>query len=166
MGTAINLNLASMVGGGGSWWPFKFVCFLKNVIPGNLDWCDNCTNTNMSVFALLSEFTLVSTRISLINDPVRVCVGAWIHVHFPTHLPHLMFQPPSLLPVYTVSQVWKLADTWPRELIILDPAPITPHYPLCVDLSGGERCNNGATWKSAQSPNGRSCVTASPREPR
>lgn len=42
----------------------------------------------------------------------------------------------SLLPVSTASQVWKLADTWPRELIILDPRPITPHYPLCGPLSG------------------------------
>lgn len=49
---------------------------------------------------------------------------------------HVPFSSASLLPVCTSSQVWKLADTWPRELIILDPRPITPHYPLCGPLSG------------------------------
>lgn len=49
------------------------------------------------------------------------------------------------------SQVWKPADTWPRELIILDPRPITPHYPLCSPqpTQGREPCNNSATRKSA-----------------
>lgn len=49
---------------------------------------------------------------------------------------HVPLSSASLLPVCTASQVWKLADTWPSELIILDPGPITPHYPLCGPLSG------------------------------
>lgn len=58
-----------------------------------------------------------------------MCVCASTTSHIPSTFP-------SLLPVYPASQVWKLADTWPRELIILNPGPITPHYPLCVCLSG------------------------------
>lgn len=60
--------------------------------------------------------------------------------------------PSPVPPTWRLRQVWKtkLADTWPRELIILDPGPITPHYPLCLPLRGELR-NNGTTWKLAAS---------------
>lgn len=61
---------------------------------------------------------------------------------------HIPSATPSLLPACPAKQVWKLSHTWPRELIILDPGPITPHYPLCLPLRG-ELCDNRVTWKSA-----------------
>lgn len=67
-------------------------------------------------------------------SPARAC--AYVHTWISCGVSGVPLSSASLLPVSTASQVWKLADTWPRELIILDPGPITPHYPLCGPLSG------------------------------
>lgn len=65
-----------------------------------------------------------------------ICARAYVHRWISYSMSGVPFSSSSLLPVCAASQVWKLADTWPRELIILDPRPITPHYPLCGPLSG------------------------------
>lgn len=102
---------------GGSWSPFK-IYFRTDMIQRNTRRCAHCFKDDECFF--WAQFLFWSPT-----------VHSWISYRM-SGVPFSS----SLLPVCAASQVWKLPDTWPRELIILDPRPITPHYPLCGPLSG------------------------------
>lgn len=143
MGTAINLNLASVVGEGEDCGDLS-VLFLERYDPVEFFYWYN------SLHAFLFRITRLRIEVLLrwillyqqLCTCVCVCVSTY---HITCHIPSAT---PSLLPACPAKQVWKLSHTWPRELIILDPGPITPHYPLCLPLRG-ELCDNRVTWKSA-----------------
>lgn len=164
MATAINLNLASAVGGGGSRWPFNF-CFWKDMIPRNLfavvktlscKMCGCDLGIERCFFCCkggsLSGFSLIEAPTSLISNPDCACACAPGHAST-YRLAYRVSYSTLPLPRTRLPSQPGMKTSWHLTKGINHPWPCTnyPSLPTLYPPLRGEPRNNGATWKSATS---------------